>query len=76
MDRMREEAGQGPLETGKYTDRYALLDAAAFYQVLENFRVYLKGDNLTNNQPIVSRRPFGARPNKPLLVQVGFKWAL
>jgi len=75
-DRMREQAGQGALQTGTYTDRYAMLDATAFYQLLEHFRLYLKGDNLTNNQPIVSRRPFGARPNKPLLVQIGVKWEL
>jgi Fe(3+) dicitrate transport protein len=76
LDRMREEAGQGELATGKYTDRYALLDAALFYQVLARLRIYVKGDNLTNNQPIVARRPFGARPNRPLLVQVGFRWEL
>ena len=76
VDRMREVAGQGELEPGLYTDRYALLDVALFYQVLAKLRIYVKGDNLTNSQPIVARRPFGARPNKPLLVQAGFKWEL
>jgi Fe(3+) dicitrate transport protein len=76
MDRMRETAGQGALRKGDTTDRYALLDAAAYYQLLTSVRVYLKADNVTNAQPLVSRRPFGARPNQPLLVQVGVKLEL
>jgi Fe(3+) dicitrate transport protein len=76
MDRMREVAGSGePLPTER-TDRYAMLDAAAYVQALDTLRVYLKCDNVTNNQPLVSRRPFGARPGKPLLVQVGVKWEI
>jgi Fe(3+) dicitrate transport protein len=76
VDRMLETAGQGSLAASHYTDRYALLDVAVFYQVLAKLRIYVKGDNLTKSQPIVARRPFGARPNKPLLVQAGFKWEL
>jgi Fe(3+) dicitrate transport protein len=76
VDRMLETAGQGSQPASHYTDRYALLDLAVFYQVLAKLRIYVKGDNLTNSQPIVARRPFGARPNKPLLVQAGFTWEL
>jgi Fe(3+) dicitrate transport protein len=76
VDHMLETAGQGNLAANQYTDRYALLDVAVFYQALAKLRIYVKGDNLTNNQPIVARRPFGARPNKPLLVQAGFVWNL
>ncbi len=76
MDRMREVAGSGEPAPEERTDRYAILDAAAYVQALDTLRVYLKCDNVTNNQPIVSRRPFGARPSKPLLVQVGVKWEI
>jgi Fe(3+) dicitrate transport protein len=76
VERMREVAGQGELTPGLYTDRYAMLDAVASYTILKGLKVYLRGDNLTNSQPIVARRPFGARPLKPLLVQAGIKWEL
>ena len=65
--------GHGTPAANDRTDRYALLDVMAFYQLFERMRFYLRSDNLTNNQPIVARRPFGARPSKPLLVQVGIK---
>jgi Fe(3+) dicitrate transport protein len=76
VDRMREVAGQGALTPGLYTDRYAMLDAVASYDLGHGVKLYLRGDNLTNSQPIAARRPFGARPLKPLLVQAGVKWEL
>ena len=48
-----------------FISRYALTDAAT---------VYLKVDNLFDEQAIVSRQPDGARPNKPRTASVGFEW--
>ncbi|MEZ4296924.1 MAG: hypothetical protein R3B70_18300 [Polyangiaceae bacterium] len=35
--------------------------------------VYASGRNLTNQAVLVSRRPYGARPSAPILVQGGVK---
>jgi Fe(3+) dicitrate transport protein len=53
------------------TDAYFLLDATAFLRITPGLRIFVRGENLTMTQAIVGRRPFGARPNRPLLVQAG-----
>lgn len=83
IDRMREAAGQGsplpveevPLDDfGRlFTDHTVNLDLAAYGQVLPEVQVYGKIENLLDRRSIVSRRPFGARPTRPLFVQVGIK---
>ena len=73
VDEMREVAGQGEPEEGAVTDRYLMLDAAARYAPLDWLELYARADNLTNTRPIVSRRPFGARPARPFLAQGGLK---
>ncbi|MGF1468892.1 MAG: TonB-dependent receptor domain-containing protein [Sandaracinaceae bacterium] len=83
---MWEQAGRGTPESdiGDGTDvdgdgletktqPYFLLDATVYLQVFENLRVYVRGENLTFTQRIVSTRPFGARPNRPFLVQGGVR---
>lgn len=50
-----------------------ILDVAASVAATEWLSVYATGSNLTNATPIVSLRPFGARPPAPLQVMVGFK---
>jgi len=73
---MREVAGQAPNESGDLTDSFVMLDAVGSVRLTERGEVYVRGENLLNSQPLVSRRPFGARPLRPLQVQVGFKWDL
>ncbi|MEH6588792.1 MAG: TonB-dependent receptor [Halioglobus sp.] len=48
-----------------YISRYALNDSAL---------VFLKVENLLDEQAIVSRQPDGARPNKPRTASVGVEW--
>lgn len=65
-----EEAGDGtrqPTVPGR-----VLLDATASYRV-GAFQFYAQGTNLTNQQVVVARRPFGARPLAPLAVQAGVR---
>ncbi len=65
-----EEAGDGlsqPTVPGR-----VLLDATASYRV-GLFQFYAQGMNLTNQQVVVARRPFGARPLAPLAVQAGVR---
>ncbi|MEZ4325471.1 MAG: TonB-dependent receptor [Polyangiales bacterium] len=54
-----------------HTDRYLIVDVTGSYRVLDRFDITLRLENLTNAQPLVSRRPFGARPYRPFMVQVG-----
>jgi len=71
---MLEEAGQGDgLLT---TDDFFLLDALARVALLDGLDVYVRGENLLNQRPIASRRPFGARPIAPLTVMLGLRAAL
>ena len=49
-----------------YISRYAFSDAAV---------VFLKVENLFDEQAIVSRQPDGARPNKPRTASLGVEWA-
>ena len=60
---------------GVFSDSFTVVDIASFYQVTDAVRAYLKVDNLFNDVSIVSRRPYGARPNRPRQVQVGVKYS-
>jgi Fe(3+) dicitrate transport protein len=70
---MRDRAGQGPVDPGERTDAYFLLDAMASVEVLPGFRIYLRGENLTDARPILTRRAWGARGARPVLVQGGIQ---
>ncbi|MFL0808084.1 MAG: TonB-dependent receptor [Oceanobacter sp.] len=67
---MRDVAGSGSVESGVHTDAYTTLDASAGWEVDDALRLQLNVDNLTDRKAVVSRRPFGARPNKPRTVRL------
>ncbi len=71
---MRDLPGQGPIAATDALPAYAYLDAAAYYVLPANIRVYVTIDNLTDARYMVSRRPFGARPGKPFLVMAGVRY--
>jgi Fe(3+) dicitrate transport protein len=76
VDSMREEAGQGALEPGKATDPLLTFDLSASWLFAKDAELYLNARNLLDNQAIVSRRPYGARPNAPRTILVGLKYSL
>ncbi len=51
-----------------------VLDFISRYSINDSATVFLKVDNLMDEQAIVSRQPDGARPNKPRTASVGFEW--
>jgi Fe(3+) dicitrate transport protein len=53
------------------TDELWVFDLATHYQLTEYAQVYVKVDNLADEQKIVSRSPAGARPNQPRTASVG-----
>ncbi len=64
-------------EAGAFDDAtiptLTVLDAAASVLVTKRLSVYATGSNLTNASPIVSLRPFGARPIAPVQIMAGIK---
>ncbi len=70
---MREQAGQGTLLSGQASDPHLLLDAALSFRLTPGTQLYLTGDNLLNTRYVAARRPYGARPGKPLHAEFGLK---
>lgn len=56
------------------TEDLFVLDFISRYRVTAGGTVYVKVENLFDEQSIVSRTPDGARPNKPLTASVGLQW--
>jgi Fe(3+) dicitrate transport protein len=76
ISRMREVAGSAPLADVIATDSQFIVDIGAKYRILRNLDLYGNIRNLFNEHDLVSRRPFGARPNAPRMIQVGLKLKL
>lgn len=53
------------------TDDSLIFDLVGHYNVNNNTRLYVKIDNLLDEQEIVARSPGGARPSKPRAASVG-----
>jgi Fe(3+) dicitrate transport protein len=73
-DRMRTEAGQGPIEPGTATDAHLGVDLTvkrAFASGLEGF---VQARNLTDEIYRVARRPAGLRPGLPRSILAGVSW--
>jgi Fe(3+) dicitrate transport protein len=73
---MREQAGSAPLSQVIATDPQFVVDIGAKYRVLRWLDIYGNVRNLFNELDLVSRRPFGARPNAPRMIQIGVKLKL
>lgn len=76
ISRMREVAGSAALDQVIATDSQMVVDVGAKYRILQRLEVYGNVRNLFNEHDLVSRRPFGARPNAPRMIQVGVKLRL
>ena len=70
---VRDVAGQGPIEPGAGADALFTIDLTAHVELRTWAELYVTVDNLLDEQVIVSRRPYGARPNAPRLVVAGYK---
>ncbi len=70
---MREQAGSQPLAEVVATDKQFWMDAGAKVRPLDDLEIYLNVRNVLNARNIVSRRPYGARPNAPRWVQLGVR---
>lgn len=70
----REVPGQGSYADETSTRAHTLFDLSLAWQATNTLQARLIGENLTDQQVIVSRRPFGARPNQPLTVKAAVRW--
>lgn len=70
---MRDVAGQGPIPEHEKIPSAFVTDVAMGWNPVERVRLYVTVANIFDNEYIVSRRPFGARPGLPLTVAGGFK---
>lgn len=70
---MREEAGSEPLAEALATDAQLVVDVSGSVKLRRWLDLYANVRNVANERYIVSRRPYGARPNAPRWVQVGLK---
>ena len=71
---MREEAGQGDADLR--TDAQYLLDLTGRVRVFRHADLTLRLENVLLQEPVGSRRPFGARPVRPFQAQIGFAYTL
>lgn len=67
---MREIPGQGTPNADQTIGALTTMDLAAKYLVNERVSLQLVAENLADKQEIVSRLPFGARPNPPRSIKV------
>jgi Fe(3+) dicitrate transport protein len=70
---MRDIAGHGQALPEERTDDVFLLDARASVEVIDGFKIYVRGENLTDTRPILTRRAWGVRGPRPVLVQGGIE---
>jgi len=76
VDTMREQAGQGEAPPGELTGALLTFDVNANWNFSRWGQLYLSARNILDEQVIVSRRPYGARPNAPRTFILGFKLSM
>lgn len=69
----RDVAGQGPIPEPERADALLTIDLNAHARLHAWAELYVTCSNLLDEQVIVSRRPYGARPNSPRITIVGYK---
>ena len=69
----RDVAGQGPIDARERLAPLLTLDLAAHARLKSWAELYVTCSNALDEQVIVSRRPYGARPNPPRMFAIGYK---
>lgn len=70
---MRDVAGHGAIDPRVKLDSLLTVDLQAHARVHALAELYVTCSNLLDEQVVISRRPYGARPNPPRIVAVGYK---
>jgi Fe(3+) dicitrate transport protein len=69
----RDEAGQGAIPDATRLPALFTIDLAVHAHVAPWAELYATCTNLFDEQVIASRRPYGARPNPPRMIALGYK---
>jgi Fe(3+) dicitrate transport protein len=69
----RDIAGQGPIDDSVRLVPLFTIDVAAHARLRPWAELYVTCSNLLDQQVIIARRPYGARPNAPRMFTVGYK---
>jgi len=56
------------------TDALTTVDLISRYQLRSGPEVFIKASNIFNDQEIISRSPYGARPNMERTVSIGMDY--
>ena len=75
-DAVRDVAGQGPIPIAERALAALTLDATAHVELRSWAELYVTATNLLDDRVVVSRRPYGARPNAPRQLVLGLKGRL
>ena len=71
---MRTVSGEGAIPDAHKVSAYWVMDLSATYKVLSDLEVYSTLDNVFDKAYLVSSKPYGYRPGKPLSVNFGVKY--
>ena len=69
----RDVAGQGAIAPSEQLAPVFTIDLSAHARIKPWAELYTTCSNLLDEQVIVSRRPYGARPNPPRMFAIGYK---
>lgn len=69
----RDLPGQGSILDAERTDALLTIDLNAHARLHALAELYATCSNLLDEQVVISRRPYGARPNPPRMFTVGYK---
>ncbi|MBL9013370.1 MAG: TonB-dependent receptor [Myxococcales bacterium] len=69
----RDVAGQGDIPEVERANALLTIDLSAHAKLRPWAELYATCSNLLDEQVIVARRPYGARPNPPRMIAVGYK---
>ncbi|HEY5936534.1 MAG TPA: TonB-dependent receptor, partial [Kofleriaceae bacterium] len=69
----RDVAGQGEIPEAERAAALFTIDLSAHARLHDWAELYATCSNLLDEQVIVSRRPYGARPNPPRMIAIGYK---
>jgi Fe(3+) dicitrate transport protein len=69
----RDQAGQGPIPEPERTAPLVTIDLSAHARLHALAELYATCSNLLDEQVVISRRPYGARPNPPRMLTAGYK---
>ena len=68
---MRTVAGSGSISASNATDELTIIDLGLRYALQDNIRLSVGINNFMDDDGVVSRRPYGARPTMPRSFSLG-----